>query len=250
MILLIGGEKGGCGKSTLSVNLGSEFAKRNFSVSILDADKKKSSKNWVVSRDILIRNIETGETSQGIDSNSLAKKVRDKIRKSLPKVEGKHSTGDIIDIILAMQERSDILILDVGGGDTEEFHQGLGMADYIICPLKASIFDADTAPKLNQNLKLAKSKNRNLIIKTVVNEAPTTIGSTDAHDLKSILSGYEMLNNISRIVVHSRAAYRKCINYGLGVTEWSDSKAAGEISCLAEEIINEMNLKARIKEIA
>lgn len=247
MILLIGGEKGGSGKSTISVNLASEFSRRNFSVSLLDADRKKSAKNWALTRDGLIKlisGIEDDYLSRS-DYEKIPSKVKNKINKGINSIEGKHATGDIVDTIIAMNERSDILIIDVGGGDTEEFHQGLGMADMVICPLKASILDADTIPNLSNNLKIAKSKNRNLIIKALVNEAPTTIGSKDSSDLKEILKSSPILSDICRTTVHLRSSYRKSLNYGIGASEWSDSKAAGEISFLAEEIIKETNLLAK-----
>lgn len=248
MIILVGGEKGGSGKSTVSINTAAELAKRGYKVAILDADRKKSSKNWVVTRDSLIESLKNDKDSKYISLetiNKLPMKVRNKITSGIATIEGKHATGDIVDTITAMEARNDILIIDVGGGDTEEFHQGLGMADLVICPLKVSILDADTIPNLSRNLKLAKSKNRNLKIISLINEAPTNNGSNDHNELKNILRGTDILSKVSPTILHLRASYRRTLNFGLGVSEWSDAKASGEISVFTEKLINDFNINKK-----
>ena len=50
MIVLIGGEKGGTGKSTIATNLAAYLANRSDDVVLLDADSQATAKRWVERR--------------------------------------------------------------------------------------------------------------------------------------------------------------------------------------------------------
>jgi chromosome partitioning protein len=47
MIVLIGSQKGGCGKSTIAINIAAYLAKHNKDIVLVDADPQQSSANWV-----------------------------------------------------------------------------------------------------------------------------------------------------------------------------------------------------------
>ncbi len=51
MIILIGSQKGGCGKSTIAINIAAYLAKHNKDIVLVDADPQQSSANWVKDRD-------------------------------------------------------------------------------------------------------------------------------------------------------------------------------------------------------
>jgi len=46
-IILIGGEKGGVGKSTITTNIAVEMSYRKAEVMIIDTDPQKTSINWI-----------------------------------------------------------------------------------------------------------------------------------------------------------------------------------------------------------
>ena len=50
MIILIGSQKGGCGKSTLTINIAAALAKLNKDVIIVDADIQSTSSRWAADR--------------------------------------------------------------------------------------------------------------------------------------------------------------------------------------------------------
>ncbi|HGU9300246.1 TPA: AAA family ATPase, partial [Escherichia coli] len=50
MIILVASQKGGCGKSTTSVNICAELARANKDVVLLDADKQGTSARWASDR--------------------------------------------------------------------------------------------------------------------------------------------------------------------------------------------------------
>lgn len=244
MIILCGGEKGGSAKSTTAINLSGELAYLGYDVGLLDADKKTSAKNWVLTRDSLQNYLLTGEVSGPLeieDINEIPKQVMNGLKKNgIRNIEGKNATGEIIDTIIAMNKRNDFLIIDVGGGDTEEFHIALGMCDIAIIPLKPSILDYDTAPKLIRTLKLTKARQQNLKIKTLISDAPTAPASNVTKKFKAALNQTEILNDVFKTVIKNRDSYKECLNYGLSVRDWKDSSAKGEFSLLAKECFDEI----------
>lgn len=244
MIILCGGEKGGSAKSTTAINLSGELAYLGYKVGLLDADKKTSAKNWVLTRESLQNHLKTGEVSGVLDMEDI-KDIPKQVMKTLNKnglnnIEGKNATGEIIDIIIAMNKRNDFLFIDIGGGDTEEFHTALGMCDLAIIPLKPSILDYDTVPKLIRTLKLSKARRPTLKIKTLISDAPTAPASNVTKKFKVALAETEILSGVFKTVIKNRDAYKECLNYGLSVRDWKDSSAKGEFSMLAQELINEL----------
>ena len=53
-IILIGGEKGGVGKSTIATNIAVEMSYRKAQIIIIDTDPQKTSINWIDRRNELI----------------------------------------------------------------------------------------------------------------------------------------------------------------------------------------------------
>ena len=53
MIILIGGEKGGTGKTTLSTNIAAKLALEGEDVLLVDTDKQGSASAWAATRDEL-----------------------------------------------------------------------------------------------------------------------------------------------------------------------------------------------------
>ena len=50
MILIIGSRKGGCGKSTVAINIAAELARLGKDVVLVDADRQATAANWVEDR--------------------------------------------------------------------------------------------------------------------------------------------------------------------------------------------------------
>ncbi|MCV6020517.1 ParA family protein, partial [Escherichia coli] len=50
MIILVASQKGGCGKSTTSVNICAELARKNKDVVLIDADKQGTAARWASDR--------------------------------------------------------------------------------------------------------------------------------------------------------------------------------------------------------
>ncbi|MFP5018976.1 ParA family protein, partial [Paenarthrobacter ureafaciens] len=51
MIIVVGSEKGGVGKSTVVTNLAVELAKRGMRIAVVDGDRQRSTARWAVDRE-------------------------------------------------------------------------------------------------------------------------------------------------------------------------------------------------------
>jgi chromosome partitioning protein len=53
VIIVVGGIKGGCGKTTIATNLAALRASQNKKVLFVDADEQESAYNWVLQREVV-----------------------------------------------------------------------------------------------------------------------------------------------------------------------------------------------------
>ena len=86
MILLIGGEKGGAGKSTIACNLAVFLACQEKDVLLLDADPQKTSSTWAYRRSLITDQV-------------------------LPKIHSAEKTGDIYDTVMDFSKRYKFIII-------------------------------------------------------------------------------------------------------------------------------------------
>ena len=115
MIVLIGGEKGGTGKSTLATNLAVCLAHRGRDVLLLDCDPQRSSASWVG--------------------------VRSANAPDAPKIHCMEKLGDVLDAVRDVSARYADVIIDAGGRDSRELRSAMLVADTMYVPIKASQFD-------------------------------------------------------------------------------------------------------------
>jgi chromosome partitioning protein len=199
LILLIGGEKGGTGKSTIATNLAIALSCEKQDVIIIDADPQGTASKWVSRRN---RN-----------------------HPSFSKVHCVQKTGDIFDTIKDLSSRYQHIIIDAGGRDSEELRSAMVASKKIYIPIKASQPDLETIEHMAKIVRLAQSMNKNL--------EPYIIA--EAEDAQKILSKIKSLN-ISEIIIKERKVYRDAMIDGKGVIELDNHKATEEILLLKKEI--------------
>ena len=209
MIVLIGGEKGGTGKSTIATNLAAYLADRGDDVILLDADSQGTAARWIERR-----------------NNS---------HPELPKVHCVQKTGDIFETIRDLATRYQQVIIDAGGRDAEELRSGMVAAQKLYAPLKASQPDLETTVNINQLVKLARSLNRNLKAYAVISMAPTHPAITEVEEALELLQKLPELE-LSRAFIRERKVFRDAMVEGKGVIECKNGKAKAELQLLAQEI--------------
>lgn len=205
MIIVIGGIKGGSGKTTLATNLTVLRSSQGKKVLLVDADEQKSTSIWANQRDVL-----------GIETNW-----------STIQLSGKaiHSQ------ILRMKSDYDDIIIDVGGRDTVSQRSALAIADVFLIPFKPRSFDIWTLGDVKTIISEMKLFNHNLKALAVINQADPK--GTDNEDAISMIEECSELKCLS-LTIGQRKSFSNAAADGLGVVELKnqDKKASQEIKDL------------------
>jgi chromosome partitioning protein len=224
MLILVGGQKGGTGKSTVATNLVTMRAVRGRDAFLYDIDPQRTSTLWASRRDE--NNVEPRISS--------SQKVLD--RRVL-------NAGTVIrNELKALIPRYEDIIIDAGGADNEVLRAAMTLADILVLPLMTSAFDTWTLDTVNNLVSEARQVNSKLIAKVLYNKVaqhPMTAKS-EIEESDDILSDFEHLQRLKTIMVY-RVSIRRSQNGGLSVIEYkpADEKAVEEINSLYEEVFNE-----------
>lgn len=208
MIILIGSQKGGCGKSTIAINIAAYLAKQNRDIVLVDADPQQSSANWVKDRD---------ETD-------------------LSKVHCVQRYGDIKNTLKDLNKRYEYVIVDVAGHDSKELRTAMLVANYLIVPFRPSQFDLDTLPHLSEVIDQALSFNDELKIFGLLTLAPTNPSVSEVQQANDYLADFPLFIALNA-VIHDRKVYRDVTAEGKGVIESSNPKALEEFEAFMKELL-------------
>lgn len=208
MIFLLGGEKGGTGKSTICVNLATWLAGQGKDVILIDTDRQRTSSRFIERR------------------NELS---------DVPKIHCVEKYGNVYDAVKDVSSRYEYVLVDAGGRDSEELRTAMVVANKLYVPLKASQPDLETSVHMNELVKLARGLNPKLQAMLVISMGsthPAVHEDQDATEILSELPEFEMSN----VVIRERKVYRDAMAEGRGVIEMGNEKASGEIGALAREV--------------
>lgn len=214
MIILIGGEKGGTGKTTLAINIAVKRTKKTGSLLLLDTDIQPSASFWCSIR----------------EDNHIKPRIS-----SIQKF-GKGIRTEA----LFLKEKYQDIIIDAGGRDSLELRSSLLVADKVIFPLRPSQFDLWTLGRLNTLVEIAGQVNENLKIYLLINQAHTNPIVKEVEDAKKLINEFPKFKLLNTLI-HERISFRRATIRGMSVIEYlpEDLKAAEEINFLYKEIFNE-----------
>lgn len=192
MIILIGGEKGGTGKTTLSTNLAAYMVKNELDVLLIDTDKQGSASAWCAVRD---ENTEVVRVPcMQKFGNSLIKEIKD------------------------LSTRYTNIIIDAGGRDSVELRAAMTIADKMYIPIQASQFDVWTIGAMDTLVNMVKIINPNLEVSVIINRASTHPSVCEYKDVITLFEDIEHIQIIP-LPIRDRIAYRKAAQKGLAVFE-------------------------------
>lgn len=227
MLIVIGGEKGGTGKTMIATNLAVCYAIAGVDVLLVDADPQRSASKWA--------------------------QARAKRRTAKPSSSQVHCVelrgDDIADQLLDLDERYDRVIVDVAGSDSAELRAALAVADRLYSPMVPSDCDLETAGELHVLVRHAKlAANVGLRAHIVLNLCPTHVASTDIEDSRHMLAELKKHLPVCETTLATRRSYRDAYRHRSGVCEdvleafvrsGSTDKAAHEFQRLFDEIEGE-----------
>lgn len=222
MIVVIGGEKGGTGKSTLACNLSVLRSRAGRDVLLLDTDKQGSAAAFAAIR-----------AEGGVEPRiSCLQKF------CAPGV--KECARALLQEIKDLSTRYQDIIIDVGGRDSAEFRTSLVVANRVYVPVQASQFDILTLDKVNEIIAQARGLNTELEAYILINRASTNPSVSEAADAADFIADLSEVK-AARSVVRERISFRHATRDGKAVTEASnqDAKACAELIALYEEIFEE-----------
>lgn len=215
MIVLIGGEKGGTGKTTLATNLAAKRALAGRDVLLIDTDAQGSANYWAQSRD---------------ESEAKPRRV------ACVQKFGKGLQVEVQDLAGRYQD----ILIDAGGRDSVELRASLVAADKAYIPIQPSQFDIWTLDRMDELVSSAQGFHPNLRAWVVISRVSTNPSVHESRDAREILADFSHLE-LSEVVIRDRIAYRKAARDGLCVDELKpkDPKASEEIEALYREVFSE-----------
>ncbi len=208
MILLIGSQKGGCGKSTTAVNICAELANNGQDVVLLDADRQCTSANWAMDRSS---------------------------HDALPVVHCIQKYEKIRETLQDLDKRYEYIVVDTAGRDSRELRTGMTAAHVLLVPFRPSQPDLDTLPNLQEIITQAKDLNPGLVVYGLLTMAPTNPVVHEVDEAQEYLQDYSEIK-LLKTIIRDRKVYRDAMSEGMGVIEMNNSKATEEIKSLVKEL--------------
>ena len=199
-IMVIGGTKGGTGKSTITRNLAVFAAMEPIDLCMVDADPQHTVTNWVSRRSERKPQIFTVELTSP------------KLPNGLPDPRG------IAPRLLSLADRHELVLVDCGGRDSAELRSALLVADVLITPFFPSLDDVETLGALMllvQEIELHRGRSLpTLAITSRAHPNKNTKSTRIAHET---LADYKEYMTVANTVVCQRDAHQKLAAEGMAV---------------------------------
>lgn len=210
MIILIGGEKGGSGKSCLAQNISVYLQSRDRDVLLLDTDPQGTTTDWIKERD---------------KNDSL---------KNLPSVQ---DFGNIRETLKDLSNRYEDIVVDAGGHDSEALRSAMTIATHMLLPFRPKRRDLKTLVNVEQMVRLAKAVNPDLITNAVITQCPSLPSQKRRiEDARETCLSFD-ITPLETYTTH-RNVYDDVDEAGFSVLEVdTDEKAINEIKNLMNEFL-------------
>lgn len=213
MIIVLGGQKGGTGKSTIATNLAVVMAHQGSDVLLLDADPQLTATQWWARR---------MESAQ-----------------SLPPIKSTQQVGvNLHQSLRDFADRYEHIVVDTGGHDGVGFRSGMLAAQQVILPLRASQADLETLVHVNEVLQgiRAMRPDQGPPARVVINSASTHYRNRELEMALEFIQEFDgigcMTNNLCE-----RKVFRDALIEGRGILEMENETAAEEFTKLFEEVM-------------
>ena len=207
MIVLIGSEKGGVGKSTLATNLSALLATQKRDVMLVDADRQSTSAIW----------------------------HQDRLATDKAKFDCIRLYDNISQTVKGLGNRYDFVFVDCQGRDSKELRSGMVVADVVLFPFRPSQFDLYTLPNMVDMLSNAQLVNPSLVGYAVITMSPTNPQINELENAREFFNDFPQIK-LLKTIISDRKVYRDAASLGLSVIEMNNEKATQEIMGLWGEL--------------
>ncbi|MBD3557525.1 AAA family ATPase [Planktothrix sp. FACHB-1355] len=211
MIICVGGQKGGTGKSTTAVCLAAWLAGQGRDVLLVDA------------------NVAQGTASNWAERRSANEK--------LPRLTCIEKSGNIYDTVRDLAKKYDEVIIDSGGQDSKELRTALPTSHLLLTPTRPSQADIETLVYVADLVDKARDFNPKLEARVIITNAPPNPAVKLVEEAKELLAELSETFSVCSTVIYNRKAYIDALTAGMGVSEMNNTKAAAEIESLGKEIM-------------
>lgn len=209
MIITYASHKGGCGKTTGAVNHAAWLQSQGRAVALIDTDPNMHTKQWS------IRRAENGGEA----------------------IETVAATGEIQRLIMSLAKDFEFVVIDSAGVQSNAGTMAIGLADIVMFPFIPSWMDLETAEAVDRQVFQIKAKgNPGLIANAYLSSVSTNSFSDERASAQKALKDIMESVNVLSGATKSRKAYRESFARGLGVVNWTDSKAKAEFQLLMQEV--------------
>lgn len=216
MITVVGGIKGGTGKTTIATNLAVLNSINGRKTLLIDADDQRSASDWADQRSLLISFGRSFFPTIALTGKSIHNSVN------------------------KMKEDYEEIVIDTGGRDTVSQRSALTCADVYILPFKPRSLDVWTVGKVKELADEIRTFNPKLKIFAFINQADPK--GTDNEDALQILKDETDFFCLP-VNVGYRKAFANAAAQGLGICEiTSDTKSISELYILHRAIYSDQHI--------
>lgn len=210
MIITIGSNKGGTGKTTTATNIAIALAFQKQEVCLVDADFQRSSSRWYQDR---------------------------QEAKFLPTITLVEKYDNISTTLEELNKKFTYVIVDVAGRNSREMITGISVSDILLSPHQASQLDLDTIVELQEQITKIKDINPKLksyILHTMASTNPA-VKTNERQEFQEYLQTFPELKLLDSCCYY-RKIYRDVIPFGKSVIESTNIFAKNEIIKIIDEV--------------
>ena len=211
MIICVGGQKGGTGKSTTAVCLAAWLAGKGRDVLLIDAN-----------------------SAQGTASNWAERRAANQ---DLPHITCVEKSGNIYETVRDLAKKYDDVIIDSGGQDSKELRTALPTSHLLLTPTRPSQADIETLVYVADLVDKSRDFNPQLEARVLITNAPPNPAVKLVDEARELLEELNDTFSVCATVIYNRKAYIDALTGGMGAHEMNNPKAAAEIESLGQEIM-------------
>lgn len=215
MIVVIGGDKGGTGKSHLATSMAVCLSIQGKRTGLVETDLNASAKNWLKRRE----------------------------QAGLSPIAFNEAYGDVSLKIKKMADLADALIVDTAGHDSTEFRTALKVADVVIVPIDPlAQVEADSLQTVTKIVRDAQKINPKLAAHVLLYKCqPNTF--SEQKELRDSLNSHDYWLKPMKCTISFLRAFVRAMNQGMGVHELkSNVSGAGQAKAQIELLLKELEL--------